>query len=156
MMALSLKAANSAVLTRCDSLVRPVRASDVLIEPLELVDLAGEVTARAAVEPGQLDHGTPDRAVVARETRTQARRGRMNSEPIRPDDAEQHPAERDALAGGVADLELDPAVDAVEADRAEAVGQLHGLARRSLIRASGPSRSGSELGNVFSFDLSSE
>ncbi len=155
MTALSLTAANCAVLTRAPSRI----GAGLLHEPLELVDLGGEVTAGAAVEPGQLDHGTPGSwlAVVVLGTAD------PHPEPARPDeqrahqpeDAEQHAAERDALAGAVADLQLDPPLHAVEADRPLAVRQLHGLPRGQLDALRRRRDDASAFWKAFSLDLSS-
>ena len=147
MMALSLKAANSAVLTRCSSSVGSL--GSCLHEPLELVDLGGEVAARSCgrARPARPRYARPCRRRPARVTRTQARRGRMNSEPIRPTMPSSTPPSAMPLPGRVADLQLDPAVDAVEADRAPGrPAAARSAPGDSLMRASGPSRSGRSSG----------
>ncbi len=62
----------------------------------DLVDLTGEVATGRAVQPGDLDESTPVTVAalvdVRRRTRTQTRRGRMNSEPSSPSSASTTPS----------------------------------------------------------------
>src|SRR5688572_22817591 len=95
---------------------------------LELVDLVLEITAGAPVEAGQLDHGTP---VVSADPHPCAT-GPDEQRAEQTQDGQEYAGQRYQLAGAVADLELDPPVDAVEGDRSRVAGQLLGLPERDV------------------------